>query len=305
MIQPKRFLDAKGAPDEITYLLRVARREAPPQGLRSSTWQALVAKSALAGVAVGAASAATTKGTAMAAGVASGSSVTVSAHGIVTKGLLMLALKSVSVCGGVGVCAWAMHDALTETRHSEASVATTVGAASRAAASRASGHVRDRAPEVRNLTESHETQRREESAARSTPAPPLLETTKLEIGKASQQASPARVPSVLASKQALARADASSERALARTDEISERAQLEAQRVTEIRRMLRGGNGVGALQALDKLDQQASVYLLVQEREALRIDAHLLLGHEGEARRLAQRFRQRYPNSPLATRWNR
>ncbi|HMA95387.1 MAG TPA: hypothetical protein VKP30_22015 [Polyangiaceae bacterium] len=294
MIEPKRFLDAKGAPDEITYLLRVARREAPPQGLRSSTWQALVAKSAVTGVAVGAAGAATTKGTAMAASVASGSSATVSAHGIVSKGLLMLALKSVSVCGGVGVCAWAMHDALTETQHSEASAATTVGAASRAAASRAPGYVRDRAPEIRKVTESHEAQRLEEDAQRSTPASPQLETTKLEIGKASQQASPARVPS-----------DVANERALARTDASSVRAQFEAQRVTEIRHMLRRGNGSGALQALAELDQQASVYLLVQEREALRIDAHLLLGHEGEARRLAQRFRQRYPKSPLATRWNK
>ncbi|MGE5789034.1 MAG: hypothetical protein ACM3ZE_30875 [Myxococcales bacterium] len=305
MIEPKRFLDAKGAPDEITYLLRVARREAPPQGLRSSTWQALVAKSAVTGVAVGAAGAATTKGTAMAASVASGSSATVSAHGIVSKGLLMLALKSVSVCGGVGVCAWAMHDALTETQHSEASAATTVGAASRAAASRAPGYVRDRAPEIRKVTESHEAQRLEEDAQRSTPASPQLETTKLEIGKASQQASPARVPSDVANERALARTDASSVRALARTDASSVRAQFEAQRVTEIRHMLRRGNGSGALQALAELDQQASVYLLVQEREALRIDAHLLLGHEGEARRLAQRFRQRYPKSPLATRWNK
>jgi len=94
-------------------------------------------------------------------------------------------------------------------------------------------------------------------------------------------------------------------RAYPRVDDSGERARFEAQRVTEIRRMLRGGDGVSALQALADLDQQASLQLLVQEREALKIDAHLLLGHESEVRRLVQRFRQRYPNSPLATRWSR
>jgi len=82
-----------------------------------------------------------------------------------------------------------------------------------------------------------------------------------------------------------------------------ERAQREAQRVAQIRQLLRAGNGQTALQALSALEREVSLSLLRQERDALRIDALIMLGRIAEASGLAQRFRKHYPKSPLLARW--
>lgn len=295
MIEPKRFLDAKGAPDEITHLLRVARRDAPPRGLRSSTWQALVAKSAAAGVVVGAASAATSKGTAMAAGVASAKSAAVGAHAIVSKGMLLLALKSAVVCGGVGVCAIATHRVLTEQRRSEAQ-----GSASARDAVK-SGTV-PRAS-FRSRADQNATNDRGPDGV-DVDVPHVAEGALPSVAPESTRSASAKTTPVL-----LSRAPTPLQAASVRTNPgatgSDEWARFEAQRVAEIRKMLRGGDGAGALHALAVFERQAKTQLLAQEREALKIDAHLLLGHENEAHRLVQRFRERYPNSPLSARWSR
>jgi hypothetical protein len=89
-----------------------------------------------------------------------------------------------------------------------------------------------------------------------------------------------------------------------RKPDHGESAQQEAQRVAEARRLLRTGDAQRALAVLASLDRQPATRLLEQERAALRVDALLQLGRRAEAIQSIQRFRARYPHSPLAERWS-
>lgn len=75
----------------------------------------------------------------------------------------------------------------------------------------------------------------------------------------------------------------------------------EARRVAAARSLVRAGRTREALAALDALSRDLPHGELVQEREALAIEALLTLGERAEARRRAMSFLERYPNSPHAS----
>jgi hypothetical protein len=72
----------------------------------------------------------------------------------------------------------------------------------------------------------------------------------------------------------------------------------ESRRVAHVRSLLRAGQFSSALGELAELDRGVPRGVLVQEREALRIEVLLGLGERARAREEAQRFLARYPGSP-------
>jgi hypothetical protein len=80
----------------------------------------------------------------------------------------------------------------------------------------------------------------------------------------------------------------------------ADRAQLESRRVAEARGLLRAGRTAAGLVVLNELTREFPNGVLVQEREALMIEALLGSGERERARALALEFLQRHPNSPLA-----
>lgn len=80
----------------------------------------------------------------------------------------------------------------------------------------------------------------------------------------------------------------------------ADRAQLESRRVAEARGLLRAGRTAAGLVVLNELTREFPNGVLVQEREALMIEALLGSGERERARGLALEFLQRHPNSPLA-----
>ncbi|HWA74231.1 MAG TPA: hypothetical protein VG937_17930 [Polyangiaceae bacterium] len=79
-----------------------------------------------------------------------------------------------------------------------------------------------------------------------------------------------------------------------------DRARLESQRVAQARALLHSGDPRGALALLQSVASEFPSGVLVQEREALTIDALLASGDRENARRRASDFVQRYPDSPHA-----
>jgi hypothetical protein len=75
----------------------------------------------------------------------------------------------------------------------------------------------------------------------------------------------------------------------------------ESRAVAEARALLRGGNPTAALAALERLREKYPNGSLVQEREALAIEALLEKGDRAGARSRAADFLARYPKSPHAT----
>jgi hypothetical protein len=99
----------------------------------------------------------------------------------------------------------------------------------------------------------------------------------------------------------------------ARTDEaaspgaasgVSETDQLliETRGLRRMQRALRAGDARGALELLDREDEQHGAGLLQEERAAARVLALCRLGRISEARREAARFEERWPRSALAAR---
>ncbi len=269
MTEPKRLLDLRDAPSEVTHLLRVARHDVPPPGLRRTTWQGLVRKSAAVGLAVGASSAATGQGAALAATTTSGAGAATGAQAILSKGVLLLTLKSVAAGTGIGICALSTHYVISETMNTGPSLAipTAQTTPMRVVATKAAR------PAPGASAESVQPGQPERLEA--DPIPPI-------VAKSGGSLVPVAVPK----------------------NSFGEQAQLEARRVAQIRQMLRVGEGHLALKSLADLDGETSLRLLGQERDALKIDALLMLGRNVEARRLEAQFCARYPNSPLRKRWN-
>jgi len=75
---------------------------------------------------------------------------------------------------------------------------------------------------------------------------------------------------------------------------------LEGRRVAEARALLRSGKASAALAALTAIGTEFPRGALVQEREALTIEALLVAGRRDEARARAEQFLARYPTSPHA-----
>jgi hypothetical protein len=74
----------------------------------------------------------------------------------------------------------------------------------------------------------------------------------------------------------------------------------ESRLLAEARTAWRRGDARAALTALDALEREFPLGVLVQEREALRIQALAALGERTRAQALAQRFLEQHPNSPHA-----
>jgi hypothetical protein len=74
----------------------------------------------------------------------------------------------------------------------------------------------------------------------------------------------------------------------------------ESRRVAEARAMLRRGDARGALALLARTAAEFPNGVLVQEREALTIEALNAAGDSGAARTRAAEFLRRYPESPHA-----
>ena len=77
-----------------------------------------------------------------------------------------------------------------------------------------------------------------------------------------------------------------------------DRARFESQRVAEARGLLRAGRADAALTVLNGLAKEVPSGVLVQEREALTVQALLSSGAREQARARARDFLHRYPNSP-------
>jgi hypothetical protein len=75
---------------------------------------------------------------------------------------------------------------------------------------------------------------------------------------------------------------------------------LESRRVASARALLRAGDARRTLAELDALAVDFPLGVLVQERDAIRIEALLALGERERARELATRFLARHPQSPHA-----
>jgi outer membrane protein assembly factor BamD (BamD/ComL family) len=75
-------------------------------------------------------------------------------------------------------------------------------------------------------------------------------------------------------------------------------AESESQRVARARARLRSGDARRALEELRSLEQDEPRGLLVQEREALLIEALAAVGQRESARERAKAFLKRYPSSP-------
>lgn len=294
MTEPKRLLDSKGAPSDMTRLLRAARRDVPPPGLRRRTWQSLAMKSAAAGLAVGASSTVAIHGTALAATATSGASAATGTQALISKGLLLLALKSAAAGTGLGVCALCTHHVVTELTRTDAalirpSAAPTPKRAAGTAAVKRSPTQRDAIPEPPPASSAADRVAPAEALeAEAVEALPLVPTE--------PPGEVARKPSFNNNPTAPAKASSSGQ--------AQQEAQFEAQQVAEVRRILRAGDGTTALRSLATIERTIARGVLGQERDALRIDALLLLGQQTEARRLQQRFAERYPRSPLLRRWN-
>ena len=82
---------------------------------------------------------------------------------------------------------------------------------------------------------------------------------------------------------------------------VADRAHLESRRVAEARGLLRAGRTAAGLVVLNDLTREFPHGVLMEEREALTIEALLGSGERERARSLALEFLQRHPNSPLAT----
>jgi hypothetical protein len=79
-------------------------------------------------------------------------------------------------------------------------------------------------------------------------------------------------------------------------------AREESQLIGAARTALRGGDTTGALQLLDRAQRRYPRGVLVQEREALLIEALAAVGRTAEARARADAFVRAYPKSPHAAR---
>ncbi|HEY5961102.1 MAG TPA: hypothetical protein VIV60_31310, partial [Polyangiaceae bacterium] len=277
---PKRLTASSDTPSEIARILRSARRDAPPPDLRRTAWRALAAKSAAAGLAIGAGTV-TSKGSELTASTAAGSAstgVTTGATAMLSKGAVVLALKAAVITAGAGAGTFAAHQALVRPPPHSSTVIT-------------SERSRANAPEAGSQRE-----------AMVPPSNASTSNTGVESSAATLPATQAAATNTRASDRT-SPMDAARAKPRPREDRAAS-ARLEAQRVAEVRRMLRSGNGPGALEALTTLDRQLSTHLLEQERAALRIDTLLQMGRRAEATSSIQRFRAQYPRSPLAERWS-
>jgi outer membrane protein assembly factor BamD (BamD/ComL family) len=85
-------------------------------------------------------------------------------------------------------------------------------------------------------------------------------------------------------------------------DRSSANASEESQLVSSTRSLLRAGNAAAALQLLEHSASRFHPGILIQEREALCVEALAALGRTSEASAHAEAFIRAYPKSPYASR---
>lgn len=85
-------------------------------------------------------------------------------------------------------------------------------------------------------------------------------------------------------------------------DHSAANAREESQLVSSARSLLRAGNAAAALQLLEHAASRFHPGILLQEREALCVEALAALGRTSEANTHAEAFITAYPKSPYASR---
>jgi hypothetical protein len=248
----KRFLEDSVNATEEVRLLRSAQRVAPPPKLRDEAWQTIAAQIAV-GVAVN------TTTTAAAAKATTLSTASASSGGIVSKSLLILALKSVAIGATAGGAIVVGHAAVNEMQQT---FKPHNGKAD--------------SPQLNTL--------------------PLRQTntvTTVNIAAATVQS----VDSRLESTPPVAKKTTG--HVPNRSSSNSETIRFEAKTLADVRMELKRGNSPVALELLKSLERRVPHGMLQEERDALKIDALYRTGQRSTAERLVTEFRRRYPESPF------
>ena len=289
MTDPKRLLDDAGTlTREQRRVLAADARFLAPGGARSQLWASLAAVLGTGAVGPSLSSAGTAGAGVGAATQAAGGA---SAGHVLSLGAVV---KLTLVGLGIGASIATANHYLSSREADETQPAA--GAAHRAV-TRASAAVHALAVPTTSLTHPVE------------PAP----SRALEHPGASTLANPAapapELPAVASSSSddtRTANAPGARGRALTspepKQNQIAENAREESQLVGSARSLLRAGNPAGALQLLVRATSRFPNGVLIQEREALRIEALRALGRTSEARALADAFVEAYPKSPHLSR---
>lgn len=291
MSAPKPWRDD---PSELSALerrvLRSGERMAAPRGSKQQIWLSLAARLPLAAVAstssalgsVSAPKAAAINGASQAPAL--GSAVS-GGKGLVTATVL----KALSVGFALGAASMGAAIWLAPSESQPPSSRTPVRTASKPAA----------APD-RIMAPSQPAARAEPAPALEVPARRVarLETEKKGAPSIEPEPAPAPVDPSAARAAFPEPVQAAPPPVASAPASARDRARLESQRVAEARALLHSGDPRGALALLRSVASEFPNGVLVQEREALTIDALLASGDRDRARQRASDFVQRYPDSP-------
>lgn len=273
MNAPKRWLDDAGAGGAERDLLRAGLSMEPPPGAEGAVWAALLGKLPPPGAPPagdGGASAAKAAGTAKSAAAAKGAAVAKGASAAAAGGIV----KSALIGAGSAVALIATYSVVTPSTPDPAP------------------------PVAASVAPIQETPRSVPSSTLPLPAASATATT-----SASAATSAAPAPKVAADPRPVASGAASAASATA-DPEVSRETLLreESRMVGEARDALRRGDAAGALVMLDKIVSRFPGGMLVQEREALAIEALARSGRCDEAKQRAYVFVDRWPASPFTAR---
>jgi hypothetical protein len=272
---PTRLIDD---PDSLPALRRALRAESkhePQESLKGAVWAVLAGQIAYS-----------TKAAASAAGVATAQVTAGGAGALGTTSLLSAGVvKSFAVSFAVGLALAAGGPAVVSTLvegDPPSAVESTVAPQSKTKLAPAGGQPTLADPTVQGLAPNALEATTREPRTSAVPSAPRHrgDSTRIDEPKPARPEEPAA--STRVSFPSLAR--------------------LEAARVSEARQALRQGEGITCLDRLAALDREVSGGVLAQERLALRIEALVAVGRRAEARRAAEAFLVRYPESPHAGR---
>lgn len=282
MTDPIRLADSPDLPPEVRRALRAERGQSPPRALRASVWAGLAASLGLG----------STVSTAAAGGA--GALAAAGGKSAMTALVSVSALKWMAVGAGVGGSLALGVEVVTYAGERETSRTGDVLVVD------APRHQVGSAPApVPPPPPASPPSDAVEPA--SQPSRDAIEPESSDDGPAtpaSRLPAPARPAAGASEPPSSTRPSAE----VAAPDSPTSTAREEATRVAQARDLLRRGNGAAALTTLVLLDRELRGGLLIQERQALRVEALVALGRMGEAREAADAFLRRYPESPHAGR---
>ncbi len=283
MTRPQRWLEHSGELSELEReVLFAGANLRPPVGAKAATRVAITA--ATGGAAIGITSAKAALGAAQATGAGSATTL------VFLKGLGLGLVLGTALAGGVTILSSARNGALPPRPALSSPV---VARATKTATAR--GEVPAELPLVRSpeptpnpgpptsSSGQHSTSRLSPSAGTAEDATRALSVPSGTV------AFPDSAPSAVAFTTVPTPASVTSATALA-----------ESREVADARRALRSGDPRGALTRLQALGREFPNGILVQERDALVIEALSAAGDSGAARERAKSFLERYPKSPHA-----